>query len=200
MECTDCHERVDEVAHEFEFINENGNYYQLCTVCGYLEAVTINGLKLHYHRADNDYSTFDTIHVWADGLEGAQHKMTSTDSYGIYYTFTAAQILGADNFGVIIKKETDWSKDGTNKYFKLSDLKKEADGYLHVYFVGGSAGVYSSIAETVGANISYFNFYQNNEDNQFYMNFGLASSAINWKIFKNGTEFINSGSSSSNLT
>ena len=200
MECVDCHERINEIDHEFEFINENDNYYQLCNVCGYLEAITINGLKLHYHRADNDYSTFDTIHVWADGLEGAQYKMTSTDSYGIYYTFTQAEILGADNFGVIIKKETDWSKDGTNKYFKLSDLKKEADGYLHVYFVGGSSGVYSSIAETVGANISYFNFYQDQEDNQFYMNFGLASPSINWKILKNGTEFIHSGSSSSNLT
>ncbi len=200
LECSDCHERVDEENHEFELFSQNGNYYRVCNICGYEEQITINGLKIHYHRADGDYSVFDTIHVWADGLEGGQHKMTGTDSFGIYYTFTAAQIIGADNFGVIIKKESDWTKDGTNKYFKISDLQKESDGYLHVYFVGGSAGVYSSIAETAGANIYYFNFYQSEENSQFYMNFGLGSAAINWKILKNGQEFINSGSSSSNLT
>ena len=200
--CSTCGERVDEEEHDFEIYDQNGKYYQRCTVCDYEEEITISGLKIHYHRADGDYSSFNTIHVWADGLDGAQHKMTSTDSYGIYYTFTAAQVVGKDNFGVIIKVEEaeNWTKDGTNKYFKISDLKKGTDGYLHVYFVGGSDGVYTSVAESVSADIYYYNFYQSEEDSNFYMNIGLAQNAVSWKILKNGTEFINSGSSSANLT
>ena len=198
-----CSATSEKEPHDFELIHENNKYYNVCSVCGYVEEVTIAGLKLHYYRADGDYSILNSLWIWGDNLGANLYTMTSSDSYGRYYTLPYSAFAGNDSFGVIIKCQgaDNWSsQDGTNKYFTLSQLKQDNEGYYHVYFVGGAFGVYASVAEAKGADISYFCVYQ--DGSAYFLKYALADASISWTITKNGASLVSSGTvgSDSNAT
>ena len=190
----DCDLVSDKEEHNFLLYYDNGVYYNFCTVCGYVEESTIAGLKLHYYRPDNDYSVINYLWLWGDNIGANLYQMTETDSFGHLYTLPYSAFAGNDSFGLIIKCEgaDNWSsQDGSNKYFSLSDLKKDSNNYYHAYFTAGSDQTYKSVSESRAGNINYFKVYY--EEGSYYLTYGLATAAISWSITVNGNPLVSSG-------
>ena len=193
--CTNpnCNLNFDIEEHEFVLIKENDTYYNVCSICGYIEEVEIKGLVLHYYRPDNNYQNLNSYWIWGDNLDANLYTMTEYDSYGMYYTIPYSSFGLNDSFGLIIKGEgkDDWTyQDGANKYFTLNDLSKDSSNYYHAYFVGGNQGVYKSIADTKSARISYFCIEK--QEDSYILKYGLSSEAISFTITKNNNELVSS--------
>jgi hypothetical protein len=56
-----CNAISDKDEHDFELVYENDKYYNVCSISGYIDEVTIAGLKIHYHRADNNYTLINSL-------------------------------------------------------------------------------------------------------------------------------------------
>lgn len=194
---SDCDLVSDKEEHDFLLAYDDGTYYNICQICGYIDEITVAGIKLHYYRPDGDYSVLNSFYIWGDYLGGNTYTATESDSFGRVYTMPYSVFAGNSSFIVIIKCAEGWSsQDGLKKYFDLSDLTIDSNNYYNVYFVGGKNETYTAIPEaTASGEISYFKIYY--DSGYYYLKYGLTSSAINWSITVNGNPLVSSGTADS---
>ncbi len=102
----------------------------------YVEASAADTLVIHYHRYDDNYSTWD-MWLWPSDDEGADYSFNGSDSYGATATIvlSGTPLDGNDSIGIIIK-DTGWAKDYEADRF-ISMLNPNGSSEVHVYFLQG---------------------------------------------------------------
>lgn len=90
-------------------------------------------LKIHYHREDNDYSSWD-VWLWEEGKEGAGYAFEEVDGEMVA---TMQTTPGTTSVGFIVRTE-DWSKDVDADQF--IDISEMVSGTAHIYIESGVEG------------------------------------------------------------
>lgn len=90
-------------------------------------------LKIHYHREDNDYSSWD-VWLWEEGKEGAGYAFEEVDGEMVA---TMQTTPGTTSVGFIVRTE-DWSKDIDADQF--IDISEMVSGTAHIYIESGVEG------------------------------------------------------------
>ncbi len=158
----------------------------------YAEGEEPQGVVFHYTRADEDYSTYNALWVWPKGGDGHEYALSETDSYGRFVKIDM-NLKGVASVGFIVKKQGTWDyKDagGSDRYADFAVLNLDAEGYYHVYLVGGDVNIYTSGDGAISDGIS--NFSVDFVDGVYYLSFLLTTKCTTWKITKNGTLVVDS--------
>ncbi len=90
-------------------------------------------LKLHYHRADGDYSAWD-VWLWPEGGDGAGYAFAEEDGEMVA---TMEVAPGVSKVGFIVRTQ-DWEKDIAEDQF--IDLSEMVTGTVHIYVESGVPG------------------------------------------------------------
>ena len=155
----------------------------------YAEGEEPQGVVFHYNRADEDYSVYNALWVWPKGGDGKEYALSETDSYGRFVKIDM-DLKDVSSVGFIVKKQGSWDfKDagGNDRYADFSVLNLDAEGYYHVYLVGGDVNIYTSGDLAISDGIS--NFSVDFVDGVYYLSFLLTTKCTTWKITRNG-EFV----------
>lgn len=104
----------------------------------FADAVTVKAsedlvLKLHYHRADENYDGWD-VWLWEAGGEGSGYAFAEEDGEMVA---TKVVTPGVTSVGFIVRT-ADWSKDIDKDQF--IDISEMVSGTVHVYVESGVEG------------------------------------------------------------
>lgn len=98
-------------------------------------------IKLHYHRADGNYSGWD-VWLWEYGKDGAGYAFTNE---GGEMVATMNVTPGVTQVGFIVRTEGWGQKDvGEDQFIDIADV---VEGTVHVYIESGIKGYTRSIGE-----------------------------------------------------
>ncbi len=92
-------------------------------------------LVLHYHRPDGDYDGWN-VWAWADGRDGAAHRMTGRDAFGVYAKIRFADRLDRVNF---IVRLNEWEKKDVDRDRSATVGK---NGVAEIWLASEDANVY----------------------------------------------------------
>ncbi len=99
-------------------------------------------LKLHYHREDGDYESWD-VWMWPEGGEGAGYPLTEEDGDMVA---TMSVPAGKTKVGFIVRTQ-DWTKDIDMDQF--IDLSEVVSGTVHAYVESGVEGATKEYGDDV---------------------------------------------------
>lgn len=106
-----------------------GNFTDVMTV----KAAEDLTLKLHYHRADENYDGWD-VWLWEEGGDGNGYAFEKEDG-----EMVATKVItpGVSSVGFIVKT-ADWTKDINEDQF--IDISEMVSGTVHIYVESGKKG------------------------------------------------------------
>lgn len=99
-------------------------------------------LKLHYHRADEDYSAWD-VWLWEEGKDGAGYSFAEENGEMVA---TMNVTPGTMNVGFIVRTQ-DWTKDIDKDQF--IDISEVVSGQVDVYVESGVEGYTKEYSDDV---------------------------------------------------
>jgi pullulanase len=99
-------------------------------------------LKIHYHREDGDYKSWDAW-LWADGSEGAGYPFEEENGEMVA---TMSVKPGATKVGFIVRT-ADWEKDIEKDQF--IDISEVVSGTVHAYVESGVEGAVKEYGDDV---------------------------------------------------
>lgn len=97
-------------------------------------------LKLHYNRADGDYTDW-SVWFWPEGGEGADYAFAEEDGEMVA---TMEVVPGTTSVGFIVRTP-DWTKDVDKDQF--IDISEMVSGTVHVYVESGEEGYTKEYAD-----------------------------------------------------
>ena len=90
-------------------------------------------IKLHYHRADDNYDGWD-VWMWEEGADGAAYELTEEDGD---HVATMEVTPGTTSVGFIVRT-ADWTKDVDEDQF--IDISEMVSGTVDIYVESGVEG------------------------------------------------------------
>lgn len=115
-----------------------GNFTDVMTV----KAAEDLTLKLHYHRADENYDGWD-VWLWEEGGDGNGYAFEKEDG-----EMVATKVItpGVSSVGFIVRT-ADWTKDINEDQF--IDISEMVSGTVHIYVESGKKGYTKEYGEDV---------------------------------------------------
>ena len=109
----------------------------VASVVGDLTLVKAAGeltMKLHYNRADGDYSVLNSVWLWPEGGEGSRYYFEEEDGEMVA---TMDVVPGTTTVGFIVSNDN-WDKDIDKDQF--IDISEMVSGTVHIYVESGVEG------------------------------------------------------------
>ena len=111
-----------------------------------------NQLIIHYHRDDNDYSSW-ALWLWPEGGTGEEYVANYGDNIGACFVYPLSTFQSASKIGIIVKSKGSWdNKDvSEDRFIDMSQFKADEKGNVSAYVYSGVATIYEQEPESMFA-------------------------------------------------
>ena len=120
---------------------------QASSQAGYDREAIEESIIIHYHREDNDYSSW-CLWLWDFGKDGAIYNFDYSDDYGGIAVVPISRLFSsgtAVKMGLIVRATADWTKDyADDRYITFSEETADAKGNYEFWLYTEVGEIYRS--------------------------------------------------------
>jgi len=109
-------------------------------------------LVIHYHRDDNEYSSW-ALWLWPEGGAGSEYVANYGDSVGACFVYPLSTFNNASKIGIIVKSKGSWDAKDVNgdRFIDLNQFAADKSGNVNVYVYSGVSELYDHEPESMFA-------------------------------------------------